>query len=77
LLSGEARVIVEDASRFACELVVQEPGIALPGQARRAAADGLWRRPDSDDLGRKMMRQIAGDLADFEKGRSGSIFNAG
>jgi DNA invertase Pin-like site-specific DNA recombinase len=59
--SGVRTVIVEDASRFARELVVQELGIAL--LAKRgvrlltASGDDLT---DSDDLGRKMMRQVAG-----------------
>ena len=63
-------VIVEDASRFARELVVQELGIAL--LAKRgvrlltASGDDLT---DSDDLGRKMMRQVAGAFAEYEKGR--------
>src|SRR5262249_19329799 len=65
-----ATVIVEDASRFARELVVQELGIAL--LAKRgvrlltASGDDLT---DSDDLGRKMMRQVAGAFAEYEKGR--------
>ena len=55
--NGVRTVIVEDASRFARELVVQELGIAL--LAKRgvrlltASGDDLT---DSDDLGRKMMR---------------------
>jgi DNA invertase Pin-like site-specific DNA recombinase len=65
-----ATVVVEDASRFARELVVQELGIAL--LAKRgvrlltASGDDLT---DSDDLGRKMMRQVAGAFAEYEKGR--------
>ena len=68
--NGVSTVIVEDASRFARELVVQELGIAL--LARRgvrlltASGDDLT---DSDDLGRKMMRQVAGAFAEYEKGR--------
>jgi DNA invertase Pin-like site-specific DNA recombinase len=68
--NGVATVIVEDASRFARELVVQELGIAL--LAKRgvrlltASGDDLT---DSDDLGRKMMRQVAGAFAEYEKGR--------
>jgi len=63
-------VIVEDASRFARELVVQELGIAL--LAKRgvrlltAVGDDLT---DSGDLERKMMRQVAGAFAEYEKGR--------
>jgi DNA invertase Pin-like site-specific DNA recombinase len=68
--NGVRTVIVEDASRFARELVVQELGIAL--LAKRgvklltASGDDLT---DSDDLGRKMMRQVAGAFAEYEKGR--------
>jgi DNA invertase Pin-like site-specific DNA recombinase len=57
--NGVRVVIVEDASRFARELVVQELGIAL--LARRgvrlltASGDNLT---DSEDLGRRMMRQV-------------------
>jgi DNA invertase Pin-like site-specific DNA recombinase len=68
--NGVRTVIVEDASGFARELVVQELGIAL--LAKRgvrlltASGDDLT---DSDDLGRKMMRQVAGAFAEYEKGR--------
>jgi DNA invertase Pin-like site-specific DNA recombinase len=68
--NGVRTVIVEDASRFARELVVQELGIAL--LAKRdvrlltASGDDLT---DSDDLGRKMIRQVAGAFAEYEKGR--------
>lgn len=67
--NGIRTVIVEDASRFARDLVVQELGIAL--LARRgvrlvtASGDDLT---DSDDLGRKMMRQVAGAFMEYEKG---------
>ena len=62
-------VIVEDASRLARELVVQELGIAL--LAKRgvrlltASGDDLT---DSNDLGCKMMRQVAGAFMEYEKG---------
>jgi DNA invertase Pin-like site-specific DNA recombinase len=63
-------VIVEDASRFARELVVQELGIALLGKRgvrlRTASGDDLT---DSDDPGRKMMCQVAGAFMEYEKGR--------
>jgi DNA invertase Pin-like site-specific DNA recombinase len=68
--NGVRTVIVEDVSRFARELVPQELGIAL--LAKRgvrlltASGDDLT---DSDDLGRKMMRQVAGAFAEYEKGR--------
>lgn len=68
--NGVRTVIVEDASRFARELVVQELGIALlTHRAVRlltASGDDLT---DSDDLERKMMRQVAGAFAEYEKGR--------
>lgn len=58
------------ANQFARELVPQELGIAL--LAKRdvrlltAAGDDLT---DSDDLSRKMMRQVAGAFAEYENGR--------
>jgi DNA invertase Pin-like site-specific DNA recombinase len=67
--NGVKTVIVEDASRFARDLVVQELGIAL--LAKRdvrlltASGDDLT---DSDDLGRKMMRQVAGAFMEYERG---------
>ena len=68
--NGVTTVLVEDASRFARDLVVQELGIAL--LAKRgvclltASGDDLT---DSDDLGRIMMRQVAGAFMEYEKGR--------
>jgi DNA invertase Pin-like site-specific DNA recombinase len=68
--NGVRTVIVEDANRFAREPVVQELGIAL--LAKRGvrllttSGDDLT---DSDDLGRKMMRQVAGAFMEYEKGR--------
>ena len=63
-------VIVEDASRFARELVTQELGIiALIKRGVRvltASGDDLT---DSSDPSRKMMRQIAGSFAEYEKAR--------
>jgi DNA invertase Pin-like site-specific DNA recombinase len=59
--NGVRTVIVEDASRFARELMAQELG--TPHQPRGAAADGL------DDPTRKMMRQIAGAFAEYETPR--------
>jgi DNA invertase Pin-like site-specific DNA recombinase len=51
-------------------LIVQELGIALLAkrdvQLLIASGDDLT---DSDDLGRKMMRQVAGAFAEYEKGR--------
>jgi DNA invertase Pin-like site-specific DNA recombinase len=68
--NGVRTVIVEDASRFARELVVQELGIALLDKRRvrllTASGDDLT---DSNDLGRKMMRQVVGAFMEYEKGR--------
>jgi DNA invertase Pin-like site-specific DNA recombinase len=68
--NGVRTVLVEDASRFARELVTQELGIiALIRRGVRvltAAGDDLT---DSSDASRKMMRQIAGSFAEYEKAR--------
>ena len=68
--NGVRTVIVEDASRFARELVTQELGIiALIKRGVRvltASGDDLT---DSADPSRKMMRQIAGSFAEYEKAR--------
>ena len=69
--NGVRTIIVETANRFARELVVQELGIAL--LAKRgvrlltASGDDLT---DSDDLGRKMMRQVARRLCRVREGPS-------
>jgi DNA invertase Pin-like site-specific DNA recombinase len=63
-------VIVEDASRFARELMVQELGILAfskrEGRVLTAGGDDLI---ESADPSRKMMRQIAGAFAEYEKAR--------
>jgi DNA invertase Pin-like site-specific DNA recombinase len=68
--NGIRVVICEDASRFARELVTQELGIiALIRRGVRvvtATGDDLT---DSSDPSRKMMRQIAGSFAEYEKAR--------
>lgn len=68
--NGVRTVIVEDASRFARELVTQELGIlALIKRDVRvltASGDDLT---DSSDPSRVMMRQIAGSFAQYEKTR--------
>jgi DNA invertase Pin-like site-specific DNA recombinase len=68
--NGVRTVIVEDASRFARELVTQELGIlALIKREVRvltASGDDLT---DSSDPSRVMMRQIAGSFAQYEKTR--------
>jgi DNA invertase Pin-like site-specific DNA recombinase len=60
--NGVRTVIVEDASRFARELMAQELGITL----LISRGDDLTA---SDDPTRKMMRQIAGAFAEYEKAR--------
>jgi DNA invertase Pin-like site-specific DNA recombinase len=68
--NGTRTVIVEGADRFARELMVQELGIALlikrGVRLLTASGDDLTA---SDDPSRKMMRQIAGSFAEYEKAR--------
>lgn len=68
--NGVRLVLVEDASRFARDLMVQELGIiALTKLGVRiitASGDDLT---DTSDPSRKMMRQIAGSFAEYEKAR--------
>jgi DNA invertase Pin-like site-specific DNA recombinase len=68
--NGVRTVIVEDASRFARELMAQELGIALliSRDVRMLTANGDDLTA-SDDPSRKMMRQIAGAFAEYEKAR--------
>jgi len=63
-------VLVEDASRFARELVTQELGIlALIRRGVRVVTASGDDLTDSTDPSRKMMRQIAGSFAEYEKAR--------
>jgi DNA invertase Pin-like site-specific DNA recombinase len=68
--NGVRTVIVEDASRFARDLVTQELGIlALTKRGVKvltAAGDDMT---DTSDPSRIMMRQIAGSFAQYEKAR--------
>jgi DNA invertase Pin-like site-specific DNA recombinase len=68
--NGVRTVLVEDASRFARELMAQELGITLlisrGVRLVTASGDDLTA---SDDPTRKMMRQIAGAFAEYEKAR--------
>jgi DNA invertase Pin-like site-specific DNA recombinase len=68
--NGVRTVIVENASRFARELMVQELGIlALINRGVRvltASGDDLT---DSSDPSRVMMRQVAGAFHQYEKAR--------
>ena len=68
--NGVRTVIVEDASRFARELMVQELGILMLSkrQVRVLTANGD-DLTESTDPSRKMMRQIAGAFAEYEKAR--------
>jgi len=68
--NGVRTVIVEDASRFARELMAQELGISLliarGVRLLTSTGDDLTA---SEDPTRKMMRQIAGAFAEYEKAR--------
>jgi DNA invertase Pin-like site-specific DNA recombinase len=68
--NGVRIVIVEDASRFARELMTQELGIvALIRRGVRVLTAGGDDLTDSSDPSRKMMRQIAGAFHEYEKAR--------
>src|ERR1700704_5943374 len=68
--NGVRTVIVEDATRFARELITQELGIlALIKRGVRVLTAGGDDLTDSSDPSRVMMRQIAGSLAQYEKTR--------
>jgi DNA invertase Pin-like site-specific DNA recombinase len=68
--NGVRTVIVEDASRFARELMTQELGIiALIKRRVRVLTANGDDLTDSSDPSRKMMRQIAGSFAEYEKAR--------
>ena len=68
--NGVSAVVVEDASRFARDLVAQELGILLlikrGVRLLTASGDDLC---DTSDPSRVMMRQIAGAFAQYEKAR--------
>jgi DNA invertase Pin-like site-specific DNA recombinase len=68
--NGARTVIVEDASRFARDLVTQELGIiALITRGVRVLTANGDNLTDSSDPSLKMMRQIAGSFAEYEKAR--------
>jgi DNA invertase Pin-like site-specific DNA recombinase len=68
--NGVRTVVVEDASRFARELVTQELGIlALIKRGVRVLTVSGDDLTDSSDPSRVMMRQIAGSFAQYEKTR--------
>jgi DNA invertase Pin-like site-specific DNA recombinase len=68
--NGVRTVVVEDASRFARDLVAQELGLLLlikrDVRVLTANGDDLT---DTNDPSRVMMRQIAGSFAQYEKTR--------
>jgi DNA invertase Pin-like site-specific DNA recombinase len=68
--NGVRVVVVEDASRFARELMTQELGLAalikLGVRVVTAAGDDLT---DTSDPSRELMRQIVGSFAEYEKAR--------
>ena len=68
--NGVRTVVVEDASRFARDLVAQELGVLLlikrDVRVLTASGDALT---DTSDPSRVMMRQIAGSFAQYEKTR--------
>jgi DNA invertase Pin-like site-specific DNA recombinase len=68
--NGVRIVLVEDASRFARDLVAQELGIiALIKRGVRVFTANGDDMTASDDPSRVMMRQIAGSFAQYEKAR--------
>src|SRR4029079_14474124 len=68
--NGVRTVIVEDASRFARELITQELGIvALIARGVRVLTANGDDLTDSSDPSRVMMRQIAGAFLQYEKAR--------
>ena len=68
--NGVRTVVVEDASRFARTLMVQEAGIAtLAGLGVRVLTSRGDDLTDSDDEMRVAMRQIAGVFSQLEKTR--------
>src|SRR5215471_10413453 len=66
--NGIRTVVVEDASRFARDLVAQELGLLIKRDVRVLTANGD-DLTDASDPSRVMMRQIAGSFAQYEKTR--------
>lgn len=68
--NGVRVVLVEDASRFARDLVAQELGLlALIKRSVRVLTSTGDDMTDTSDPSRIMMRQIAGSFAQYEKAR--------
>ena len=68
--NGVRVVLVEDASRFARDLVAQELGLLMLGRRGvRVLTAGGDDLTDTTDPARIMMRQVAGAFAEYEKRR--------
>lgn len=68
--NGLHTVLVEDASRFARDLITQELGLlALIKRGVRVLTAAGEDLTASDDPTRKLMRQIAGAFAEYERAR--------
>lgn len=68
--NGVRVVIVEDASRFARDLITQELGIlSLIKRGVRVLTSSGDDLTESDDPTRKLMRQVAGAFAEYERAR--------
>ena len=68
--NGVRVVLVEDASRFARDLVAQELGLLMLGRRGvRVLTAGGDDLTDTTDTARIMMRQVAGAFAEYEKRR--------
>src|SRR4029077_12898578 len=68
--NGVRTVIVEDASRFARDLVAQELGVLmLIKRGMRVITASGGDLTEATDPSRIMMRQIAGSFAQYEKAR--------
>jgi DNA invertase Pin-like site-specific DNA recombinase len=69
-VNGLRTVLVEDASRFARDLITQELGLlALIKRGVRVLTAAGEDLTASDDPTRKLMRQIAGAFAEYERAR--------
>jgi DNA invertase Pin-like site-specific DNA recombinase len=68
--NGVRIVIVEDASRFARDLIAQELGIlSLIKRGVRVLTSSGDDLTESDDPTRKLYRQVAGAFAEYERAR--------
>jgi DNA invertase Pin-like site-specific DNA recombinase len=76
--NGVRLVLVEDASRFARDLLTQELGIlALDARGVTVIAASGENLSQSDDPAKVMMRQIAGAFAQYERARLTQKLKAG